>query len=200
MNVNLVVMPGSPALVPELSPGDAAGTGLLRALRTLLIDAAAVHRRIELVGSRDQAWYTALAGSLRAWGAPEVNVGMGHYLPELVQRYALGEAASQVTDVRGSLGQIDPGVLTLLALDGSAGLDPRAPLADLPAAPAVDQWCRAVLAGQRPAVKSAEELCAAGVIEPASWLELAALQPRSAELIQADTTLGVGRYLAGWEI
>lgn len=199
MNVNLVVMPGSPALVPELSPGDAAGVGLLRALRTLLVDAAA-DRRIELVGSRDPAWYTALAGSLRAWGAPEVNVDEGHYLPELVQRYALGEAASQVRDVRDSLGQVDPGVLTLMAVDGSAGLDPRAPLTDLPAAPAVDQWCRAVLAGQRPAAKSAEELGAAGVIEPAPWLELAALQPRSAELIQADTTLGVGRYLAGWEI
>lgn len=200
MNVNLVVMPGSPALVPELSPGDEAGAGLLRALQALLIDAAADQRRIELVGSRDRAWYTALAGSLQAWGAPEVNVGVGHHLPELVQRYALGEAAAQVVGVREYLGQLDPTVLTIIAVDGSAGLAPRAPLTDLPTAPAVDQWCRAVLSGQRPAVRSAEELRAAGIIEPDPWLKLATLHPKSAELIQADTTLGVGRYLAGWEI
>lgn len=199
--MNLVVMPGSPALVRELAPGDQAGARLLTALREVFAEILAKPRRIELVGSRNRRWHTGLAGSFRAWGAPQVTVGAGHHLPELVQRYALGDQARAVTTTRDDLGQPDPDVLTIVAVDGSAGLDARAPLAELPGAAATDRWCRAMLAGTPGRGEcTIEQLTASGVLEPELWAQLAALTPVTAELVDADTTLGVGRYVAGWEI
>lgn len=203
MTVNLVVMPAGPALVRELAPADSAGEQLLAAVRQLIDTArhTAPERPIHLVGSRDRRWATTLTGSLAAWGAPQVQVGEGNHLPELVQRYALGGHAPHVTQSRDTLGEVNPQALTLVALDGSAGLTARAPLALLDAAPAADTWCRRVLAGHPPPDGTdAASLTAAGVLEPDLWLELAALRPRRARLVAADTTLGVGRYVAGWEI
>ncbi|NLZ58079.1 MAG: hypothetical protein GX898_07260, partial [Corynebacterium sp.] len=49
---------------------------------------------------------------------------------------------------------------------------------------------------------SEEELAAGAVREPGLWLELAQLvrKVESAELIAADTSHGVGRYVAVWTI
>ncbi|RNE49749.1 hypothetical protein C5L39_02930 [Corynebacterium alimapuense] len=200
MNANLLVMPAGPALVKQLAPQDLEGAKLLAKLREL-IDALPSATPIDLVGSRASRWITKREGSFGAWGAPEVNVGKGHHLPELIQRYALGKRAEQVEQVRGQLGQPRPGVLTLVAIDGSAGLTPRAPLALLDQAPEVDHWCRQLLAGQLPEIAhNAASLSDAGIIEPELWLELASLQPQRAELINADISLGVGRYVARWEI
>lgn len=199
MNVNLVVMPASPALVRELSPGDEAGARLRQTLREVL--AAAEPTRIELVGSRDKRWHTGLSGSFQAWGAPQVSVGQGNHLPELVQRYVLGDLATRISGVREELGQPDPEVLTLVAADGSAGLTHRAPLTLLDTAPAADTWCRSLLAGENPEQElNRQQLTAAGIMETEPWLQLAALRPKQAELLEADTTLGVGRYVAAWEI
>ncbi|MGP6172981.1 hypothetical protein [Corynebacterium sp. A21] len=203
MNVNLVVMPASPALVRELAPGDEAAGRLLGVLREVLEQAAARQQRIELVGSQASRWRTELRGSFQAWGAPGVVVGAGHYLPELVQRYVLAELALQVVSVRERLGVPNPAALTVVALDGSAGLDARAPLTLLDAAPAADAWCRDLLAGSAPTFPAAwdeSSLREAGILEPDPWLELAALTPKQAQLRDADTTLGVGRYVATWEI
>ena len=199
MSANLIVMPASPALVVELAPDDTAGARLLRSVRTLLT--AGDNRDIHLVGSRDPRWRTGVTGSFRAWGAPQVTVGAGHHLPELVQRYVLGGHADRITDTRGTLGTPDPAVLTVVAIDGSAGLTPRAPLALIDTADGADRWCRAVLSGEEPAEEmDAASLRDAGVREPDRWLDLAALTPRQASLRDADTTHGVGRYVAGWEI
>lgn len=208
MTVNLVVMPGSPALVRELSPGDDVGGRLLTAVRVLLDDAVTSHRRvhgapprIELVGSRDQRWYTARTGSFRAWGAPDVDVTAGNHLPELVQRYALGKWSDLVAETRDRLRELNREALTVVAVDGSAGLDARAPLACVPGADAADRWCRRMLAGEAGADRgSAAQLRERGVIEPGLWLELAGIRPDAAELVDADTSLGVGRYVAGWEV
>ncbi len=203
MTVNLVVMPAGPALVRELAPADSVGEQLLKAASTL-IDAALAGRPgwgIDLVGSRNPRWETGLTGSFAAWGAPQVNVGAGVHLPELVQRYLLGERAEQIADTRDTLGNIRDDALTLVAVDGSAGLTARAPLALLDTAAQADRWCRAILAGNTPAVAlDATALRAAGILEPDLWLELAAARPRSARLLAADTTHGVGRYVAAWEI
>lgn len=203
MTVNLLVMPAGPALVTELAPGDTSGARLLAAVRKIVYSTP-VGTPIELVGSQDPRWETAVVGSFQAWGAPQVSVGMGHYLPELVQRYALGVRAQDVFSVRAELGEPNPQALTLLALDGSAGLTARAPLSLLDGAQETDAWCRSVLSAQESATLAPpmdeKALLKAGVIEPSLWLELTQLRPQSAELIDADTTLGVGRYVAGWEI
>lgn len=195
---NLVVMPAGPALVRDLAPRDEVGQRMVATLRELLD--AAPHLPVHLVGSRSPRWETSVTGSLRAWGAPQVQVGAGNHLPELVQRHVLGERADRVTEVRAVLGTPDPEALTLVALDGSAGLTERAPLALLERAPEADAWCRALLAGQT--TGAADFLEEAGVIEPELWRELVALRPRprKAELLEADTTHGVGRYVAAWQI
>jgi len=38
------------------------------------------------------------------------------------------------------------------------------------------------------------------VVEPALWEELAGLHPKKTQLLATDATLGVGRYVAGWEV
>ncbi|NLA56995.1 MAG: hypothetical protein GX859_12035 [Corynebacterium humireducens] len=194
VSTNLVVMPAGPALVRELAPRDAAGQRMVAAVRSL-VDSTG-DRPVHLVGSRSPRWETGVEGSFRAWGAPQVQVGAGHHLPELVQRYVLGERASRVTDVRAELGEPDPGALTLVALDGSAGLTERAPLALLPQAAAADAWCRDLLAGR----EVGELPDGGGILEPELWRELAALRPRRAELVDADMEHGVGRYVAAWQI
>ena len=160
-----------------------------------LIDATG-HRPIHLVGSRSSRWETGVEGSFRAWGAPQVDVGAGYHLPELVQRYVLGERVSRVSEVRAELGVPDPQALTLVAVDGSAGLTERAPLALLPGAAATDDWCRGLLSGQQVGPPPAD----GGILEPELWLALAALRPTQAKLEMADTGHGVGRYVAAWQI
>ena len=194
----LIVVPASPALVLSRD-ADPAGVHLRAAVERTL----SRHRNlpVHLVGSRDPRWRTGHRGSFAGWGDATVNVGEGHHLPELVQRFLLGPAgAERIVDVRGKLGEPAHGVLTLVALDGSAGLTGRAPLALIDGADSVDAWCRALLAGNRPPGKNPDSLRTAGVLEPDLWLELAGIRPARAELIAADVTSGVGRYVAEWEV
>lgn len=206
MNGLLVVLPGSPALVRELSPADDAGGRLLAGARELLAAALGGDsaRPVELVGSRAPRWRTGQAGSFAAWGAPQVTVGQGHHLPELVQRYVLGAEARRVVSARGTLGKLNPEAVTVVALDGSAGLTARAPLALIEGAAEADVWCRALLAGTPAVIPREIELTAwlsvRGVLEPELWAELAELRPAHAELKLADASLGVGRYIAGWRL
>lgn len=203
----LVVIPGSPALVRELAPADDAGARLLTAARRVLGEVLthAPDLGIELVGSRAPQWRTRREGSLAAWGAPHVEVGTGRYLPELIQRYVLGDDARRVTSVRDDVGKINPEALTVVAVDGSAGLTARAPLALVDGAADADAWCRAVLSGTAPPDIPPEDdaaawLSARGVLEPDLWVQLASLTPARAELTLADASLGVGRYVAVWEM
>lgn len=203
MKTTLIIMPGSPALIGGLAPADTAGAQLLCQVRALFSEyLSGGETPVELVGSRADAWYTAHTGSLRAWGAPQVQVGGGNHLPELLQRYALGAFGHRVRAVGENLSSISPGVLTVVALDGSTGLTPRAPSSLLDGAAGVDQWCRALLSGSQPGTRAAGELIDAGVREPHLWLELLRLSERvrSAELVAADTSHGVGRYVAVWTI
>ncbi|WP_370513885.1 hypothetical protein [Corynebacterium sp. zg331] len=199
MTAQLLVIPGSPALVRALAPRDEAA----QRLRALARRSAKKYADmpVHLVGSRDERWFTAHAGSFRAWGAPQERVGEGHYLPELVMRHVLGPDV-RVTQVRDRLGSPDEGVLTVVALDGSAGLTPRAPLALRDGAAEVDQWCRDLLAGRGEKAVGDDLpgwLRRGGVIEPDLWCEMAALRPTRARLVDADATAGVGRYVAQWE-
>ena len=210
----LLIVPGSPALVRELAPADVASARVRAAARGL-----SPRGPVDLVSSRDERWYTAHAGSLGAWGAPSVTVGGGHHLPELVARYLFPETA--ICDARARIGQLDRD--TILVLDGSAGLTPRAPLALLDHGSWAHTWCQELLgvsasgggapdrgapAGDGDSAPDADRLREAGIVEPELWLELAALRKEldtagrllATELVDADATTGVGRYVARWEV
>ncbi len=191
---NVCVVPGSPALVAELAPNDVAGQEIVRAIRELT---AHDTREIHIVGSRDARWRTEHTGSFAAWGAPQVTVGGGSFLAELVARYVLGGAESRVTDSRGATAPFDPRALTVVVLDGSAGLTPRAPLALVDGAPEAHEQMAAFLDGKATLPDNLAEL---GVIEPALWEELAGLEAARQQLIAADATRGVGRFVAVWQV
>ena len=89
MSTQIVIVPASPALVRELAPAHAPSHELATAAVGEVRRACAHASGIYLVGSRDARWRTAHTGSFRAWGAPDVTVGSGNFLPELVQRYLL---------------------------------------------------------------------------------------------------------------
>lgn len=198
---NLLVVPGSPAVVEKLAPSDTAGRHLVASVRALAGTGDTGARPIDIVGSRDERWRTGIAGSFRAWGS-DVTVGGGHFLAELVARYCLGPAEARVRDSRGTLAPFDPTALTVLVLDGSAGMTPRAPLALIDAAPATHHALRDFLAGAGPLPA---DLAERGVIEPQLWEELAALavhglRVSAQRVIADDASLGIGRFVAAWQV
>ncbi len=194
-NPRLLIMPGSPALVPELAPSHLPGRRLLAAVREYV--GGAGFARAEIVGSRDERWRTGHEGSFAAWGAPQVEVGGGRHLPELVARYALG-GALDVASSREHVAPLDPELLTVVVVDGPAGLTPRAPLSLVEGAREAHAALQEFLAGRGRV--DVDKLGAAGVIEPSLWGELAALDVVRAELIDSDDSLGVGSYVAAWEV
>ncbi len=194
MTATIWIIPGSPALVEELSLHDAPSHRLRTHIRSLAAEeAAGSNRPIDIVCSLDERWRTGHTGSLQAWGAPQVRVRGGNHLGELVARYALGDP--EVREVRAHIGTPDPQAVTVVVVDGSAGLTARAPLALVPGAQELHQRMCEWLGGGEGIVDTQMP----GVVEPALWHELAELTPQRAMLVDADDTLGVGRYVAVWE-
>jgi len=150
----------------------------------------AAGRPIDIVCSMDERWHTSRTGTFAAWGGPQITVRGGNHLGELVARFALGDP--EVREVRGDIGTPDPKAVTVVVLDGPAGLTPRAPLALVEGAPEYHQRLCGWLDGGEPEV--VDKL----LPEPALWHQLAALPRRDAALIDHDNTLGVGRYVAQW--
>ncbi|MEH0146296.1 hypothetical protein V6D40_01285 [Corynebacterium sp. Q4381] len=188
MSATVLIMPGSPALVPELAPADEASARLLAAAR----EAARAHRGpVDIVTTLDEASYTAHTGSFHAWGAPHVTVGGGNYLGELLARYVAGDR--EYRETREHVEPLDPDALTIVVVDGPAGLTARAPLALQPGAQATHEGLERFIAGG--ALGGLE----GGVDKQLLWRELAQLTPKRAELIASDATLGVGRYVGVWQ-
>lgn len=187
---NLWIVPGSPALVAELSP-DPASRRLAAAVRQLA--ATAGERPIDIVCSLDDRWRTGITGSFQAWGAPSTRVRSGNHVAELVARYALGDP--EVRGVRGTIGEMDRDAVTVVVLDGPAGLTPRAPLALIDGAPELHERLKRWLGGGGPEVVDKQS-----VLEPALWEELATVRAERARLIDHDDTHGVGRYVAEWRV
>ncbi|MCT1444098.1 hypothetical protein EKI51_09495 [Corynebacterium sanguinis] len=186
---NLLILPGSPALVRELSPAHEPSQCLVETIRHTA--AGYPERPIHIVGSRDKRWYTAHSGSFRAWGAPHVTVKGGNHLPELVARYVLGDP--EVAEMRGSVEPLDPQALTVVVVDGPAGLTERAPLALVEGAhEAHEALERFVDGGEFPGSLD-------GVVEKQLWRELAALEAEK-RLVDSDDSLGVGAYVAEWSL
>lgn len=194
-SASLLVVPGSPALVRELAPSDEPSQRLLQTVREI---SSNLPNTMEIVCSHDRKWATAQPGSFGAWGAPDVCVGDGHVLGELVARYCL--PGKNVQASRDSLMPISSSALTVVVVDGPAGLTPRAPLSLLPNAHRVHEQLQLLLAGKEHQPIGEAEMLEAGVIEPRLWCELQTLQPESAGLLDTDDSLGVGRYVAYWEV
>ncbi|APT92371.1 hypothetical protein CPHO_05095 [Corynebacterium phocae] len=198
----LLIVPSSPALVEELAPADPASRRLRHVARRMGRQYLPPEHppKLDIVCSQDKKWRTGIAGSFRAWGAPHTQVGSGNFLGELVVRYIfpavpVGTVATRLCDVEHGAGAV-----TAVAIDGSAGLTARAPLALVPHAERAHQWCLSVLAGARPEVPSESWLREAGIIEPSMWIELANISPRHAVVLAEDSSLGVGRFVAHWEV
>ncbi|WP_255365917.1 hypothetical protein [Corynebacterium sp. NML130628] len=90
--------------------------------------------------------------------------------------------------------------MTVVVIDGPAGLTVRAPLSLLPSAHHVHEQLQLLLAGKEHQQIGEGEMMRAGVVEPQLWRELQTLQPESAMLLDTDDSLGVGRYVAYWEV
>lgn len=191
---NVLIVPGSPALVEELAPRDTAGREIVRTIREL---AAHDTREIHIVGSHDARWRTEHTGSFAAWGAPRTTVGGGNYLAELVARYCLGDASTRVVESRGTLAPFNADVLTVVVADGSAGLTQRAPLALIDGAPHTHELMARFLDGDG---ELPGDLAEHGVVEPSLWHELAALNAAYQQLMACDATHGVGRFVATWQV
>ncbi|WP_297589708.1 hypothetical protein [uncultured Corynebacterium sp.] len=195
----ILLMPGSPALVDALAPAHAPSRGVLECLRAAARNALAdtEARAVDIVCPLEQRDYTAHTGSFAAWGAQQVQLGAGNYLPELVARYALAPLEVQVREVREHIGSPDPTVLTVVVVDGSAGLTARAPLALVPGAPELHEQLQDFVGGKAELPDALESL---GVFEPRLWEELAELETQQCELCCVDDSLGVGRYVGLWEV
>lgn len=186
---------GSPAQVAGVGRGDSVSADLRRVAQDALQDAAGY----EVVCSLSPAVFTTHSGQFTAWGAPEVAVGAGNHLPELIARYLIG--GGEVRSVRDQLLPLNPAVTTVLVLDGSYGLGLNAPGYLIDGALDAHDWCVNVLTGTATATtRSGEELIAAGVHTPHLWLELATCNICAAQLHMVDTSLGVGRFVATLEV
>lgn len=195
----ILLMPGSPALVDALAPAHEPSRRVLECIRSAARDTLedTEARAVDIVCPLEQHDYTAHTGSFAAWGAPQVQPGAGNYLPELVARYALAPLEVQVREVREHIGTPAPEVLTVVVVDGSAGLTARAPLALVPGAPELHVQLQDFVAGK---VELPGQLESLGVFAPRLWEELANVEARRRELYCADDSLGVGRYVGVWEV
>lgn len=192
---SLLVVPGSPALVRELAPRDEPSQRLLQTVREI---SSNLPNTMEIVCSHERKWATAQPGSFGPWGAPDVCVGDGHVLGELIARYCLPNVTVKAS--RDSLSPLNPSALTVVVIDGPAGLTARAPLSLLPSAHRVHEQLQLLLAGKEHQQIDEGQMLEAGVIEPQLWRELQTLRPESATLLDTDDSLGVGRYVAYWEV
>ncbi len=161
-------------------------------------------RSVRILCSHDSDYQTNITGSFAAWGAPDVTVSGGNYLPELIARFFLESAGFTVPETAASdTAALSPGLIVAV-VDGSAGLTARAPLSLLDHAPEIHQWCEQFLGNPKKYCGQYDRarMVQAGVLDPRIWSELTRLVPHvtKAELVASDFSLGVGRYVARWEL
>lgn len=198
----VVVVPGSPAVVAQLAPADQPSRRLREAARrTIASYVARGYREIDVVIARREADRTGIVGSFAAWGAPQVTVGGGEFREELIARYLIGAHEDLIVHVGERLEPRD-GAITVVVADGPAGLGPRAPLAHIEEGEGYHQRCEQLLSGQPGIWEDDEAARSAGLLDPSPWRALAAWAPKVgfARLVESDSSLGVGRYVAAWEL
>lgn len=206
MKEDLLIIPGTPVLVPELSVGDPDAEELRAVVLSelsVVLDRATVPPKIVRLEQPGQD--TAIEGSFRAWGA-DVSVGVGHYLPELVARWALNEFGVSGHQILATdrIPQTGP---VIVVTDGPAALSAAAPLTLMPEAVTLDDACRAIAGGtavrEAAAVIRAGDTEACGLYSADLWLQLAdRSQDLGADALHTRAydaaPYGVGYHVARW--
>ncbi|MBV7295282.1 hypothetical protein KRX51_05025 [Corynebacterium sp. TAE3-ERU12] len=222
MSAELIIMPGAPLLVPELSGADETATAVRTHLLDALSQALAASNTAPVVVLADGPDVSSpVAGSLKPWGA-DITIGAGHRLAEILARWALRECGADPVAATARLGLPQPDTaeyrfhadahqVYLVVAEGPAALTPRAPLTDIPVAHDVNKACTQIAALDRVAEAQAalagfdgsdsaaiEQI---GFYTADIWHQLAELaiatDPR-AEATFHTSAHGVGYHVARW--
>ncbi|MDO4928504.1 MAG: hypothetical protein Q3976_05505 [Corynebacterium sp.] len=211
---NLIFLPNSPAVLSELSPSDESSVELKDRAMALVRSFCLNQQPVVIHYAEHKRDYTALTGSLKAWGA-QVTVATGNFLPQLLARYILESAGWDPAMVRARGYSETPDLCTkdalaadalhVMVLDGVAALTTKAPKYVLPQAEAGALWCRETLGGELPEQAwTRAQLEQAGVDNAVLWPALWQLRHQTSQLAMRsffeDTTHGVARLLGAWEI
>ena len=217
MSSSVILMPGAPVLVPELSGAAAAESAIqVDVLRGLIRDAARSASRIVVLGSDPEERKLAdVSSSLTRWGA-DVRVGrpgdppVPHAdVPEaaLLAWWLLDLAGTElprsfigVARDSGSVPPVGEDDLVVVVADGPASLTARAPIPEDPRGVALDAqlaaWLRA--GGELPD-PGAETADAIGWWSRPAWLALSELVAgRAAGDTLSWAPFGVGYHGARW--
>lgn len=221
----LLLIPGAPLLVPELSGADPAAARLRAACVAAAGAVLADGPRPLIVRRPDDRFATTHTGSFRAWGA-DVDVAGGNHLPELVARWVIGAAGRDAGDVDLAAQLPDPFDFRDVTVDGEprpivvvaegpAALTARAPLTLLDGAQRIDDICAAIAAGDDAALAEGSDpfgdvgpsACAeVGLGTVGVWQDLAAFgaalrmdaRDFTAHATYRDASHGVGYHVAEW--
>lgn len=217
MSSPVILMPGAPVLVPELSGAAAAESAIqVDVLGGLIRDASGDASRIVVLGSDQEGRHLAdVSSSLNRWGA-DVRVGRPgdppvHYadMPEaaLLAWWLLDLAGTElprsfigVSGDSGSVPTLREDDLVVVVADGPAALTARAPIPEDPRGVALDAqlaaWLR--VGGELPD-PGAETADAIGWWSRPAWLALSELvEGRVAGDTLSWAPFGVGYHGARW--
>ncbi|MBV7301651.1 hypothetical protein [Corynebacterium sp. TAE3-ERU2] len=201
---HIVVIPSSPALIEGVSPHDEGSARLRQAARSILDTRAAAVDSIAVVRSAAAECRTELTGSLSAW-APGVELPRaqgGHLLGEIIARLLLGEQEQKITACAEEIEALVDAELVIVLADGPVTLTERAPGGFHPEAEDAQSYVRELLRGDAPEQWHYSALSEAGVLDPRPWRQLWTLREQATvqQLLAEDTTGGVGRFVAQWEM
>lgn len=217
MSSPVVLIPGAPVLVPELSGAAAVeSTARVEQLGQLVREASRGVSRVVVVGTDPQRRTVGAArASLQRWGA-DVSVGRREDPPAepgavpdpaLIAWWLLDRIGSDLPRTFGGVhGESDPppeatgDELVVVVADGPASLTPRAPVPEDPRGVALDaalaEWLRTGGALPDPGATVAE---AVGWWSRPAWRVLAGLVgPRRAVDTLSWAPFGVGYHGARW--
>ncbi|WP_216693252.1 hypothetical protein [Dietzia psychralcaliphila] len=219
MSTPVVLVPGAPVLVPELSGEAAADTASQVGVALGLLSCAAADLDRVLVLGSDPAGRTIgdVRASLTRWGAavpvgrPGAPAGEHSDVPDaaLIAWWHLDRAGIElprsfvgVTGDGQSTRSPGPGTLVVVVADGPASLTPRAPVPEDPRGVALDrdltEWLRRGGPLPDPGGAVAE---AVGWWSRPAWLELAGLVgDRTALESVSWAPFGVGYHAARWDL
>ncbi|WKD61406.1 hypothetical protein CCICO_06930 [Corynebacterium ciconiae DSM 44920] len=200
----IVVIPSSPALIEGVSPNDEGSARLRAAAQAVLGECAAQARSIGVVCAASEECRTELTGSLSAWapGAELACAQGGQLLGEIIARLLLGESEQKITGCAEEIATLVDADLVIVTADGPVTLTDRAPGGYHPDAEKAFGFLRAMLNGEDVHGWTTEDLLSVGVIDPQPWMDIFALRDQSSacQVCAHDTTGGVGRLVAKWEM
>ncbi|MFN3600377.1 MAG: hypothetical protein ACK4UY_03195 [Dietzia sp.] len=219
MSTPVVLVPGAPVLVPELSGDAVADTATeVDVVLGLLSAAAADLDRVVVLGSDPAGRVTGdVRSSLARWGAAvpvgraDASVGEHAEVPDaaligwwLLDRAGIGLPRSfvGVTGDGQPTRHPEPDTLVVVVADGPASLTPRAPVPEDPRGVALDReltdWIRCGGSLPDPGGTVAE---AVGWWSRPAWLELAGLVGERPALESVSwAPFGVGYHCALWHV